>query len=71
MFTNSSEYATQEKNKKKITRRDFLKLSGAIGTETALLSIIPFGKVFADNNSNNTSINHIVNTNAINKSALF
>jgi hypothetical protein len=61
MSTNPSEDATQ--GKKKITRRDFLKLSGAIGAVTAISSfVIPFGKVAG---ANNTNINHAGNTNTI------
>jgi oxalate decarboxylase len=66
MSTNSSEGKPQDK--KKITRRDFLKLSGAIGAVTALSSFIPFGKVVS---ANNTNINHTGNPIAVmNKSTL-
>ena len=40
LSTNSSEDTHQDKNKKKIIRHDFLKLSGAIGAVTALCILL-------------------------------
>jgi hypothetical protein len=63
MSTNSSE--GKPLDKKKITRRNFLKLSGSAGAMATLLSLIPFGRVFGGTNNNYTNINQTSNVNAI------
>ena len=63
-FGSASEDTSQ--SKKKITRRDFLKLSGVVGAVTALSSfVIPYGKVFGSSGANNngTNINYTSNVN--------
>jgi len=65
-FGSASEDTSQ--SKKKITRRDFLKLSGVVGAVTALSSfVIPYGKVFGSSGANNngTNINYTSNVNTV------
>jgi oxalate decarboxylase len=61
MSTNSSE---DKPHDKKITRRDFLKLAGAVGVVATLPSLMPFGKVFGGT-KNDTTINHSSNLNPL------
>ena len=61
MSTNSSEDKSHDN--KKITRRDFLKLSGAIAAMTGLSFFILLGKLFGATNKDANNITQTSNAN--------